>query len=74
MAGYQHYDYKQSVIGPIFFGDQLMPGTLEYKIRSIVQEHLKMGILDVRYMKNRERLSDFWFNENRKYDQWDGNQ
>ena len=32
MAKHQHYDYKQSVIEPIFLEDQLVPGTLEYAI------------------------------------------
>ena len=49
MANHRHYDYKQSVIGPIFLEDQLSPGTLEYAIHYIVEERLDMSIFDARY-------------------------
>ena len=49
MAKHQHYDYKQSVIEPIFLEDQLVPGTLEYAIHYIVEERLDMSIFDARY-------------------------
>lgn len=49
MANHKHYDYKQSVIEPIFLEDQLVPGTLEYAIHYIVEERLDMGIFDSRY-------------------------
>jgi transposase len=49
MAKHQHYDYKQSVIEPIFLEDQLVPGTLEYAIHYIVEERLDMGVFDARY-------------------------
>jgi transposase/cytochrome c556 len=49
MAKHQHYDYKQSVIEPIFLEDQLVPGTLEYAIHYIVEERLDMSVFDARY-------------------------
>ena len=49
MAKHQLYDYKQSVIGPIFLEDQLLPGTLEYAIHYIVEERLDMGVFNARY-------------------------
>lgn len=49
MANHRHYDYKQSVIGPIFLEDQLTLGTLEYAIHYIVEERLDMSIFDARY-------------------------
>ncbi len=49
MAKHQHYDYKQSVIEPIFLEDQLLPGTLEYAIHYIVEERLDMSVFDARY-------------------------
>ncbi len=49
MAKQQHYDYKQSVIEPIFLEDQLVPGTLEYAIHYIAEERLNMSVFDVRY-------------------------
>jgi transposase len=49
MAKHQHYDYKQSVIEPIFLEDQLLPGTLEYAIHYIVEERLNMSVFNARY-------------------------
>ena len=49
MAKHQYYDYNQSVLGPIFLEDQLVPGTLEYAIHYIIEERLNMGIFDKRY-------------------------
>ena len=49
MAKHQHYDYKQSVLEPIFLEDQLLPGTLEYAIHYIVEERLDMSVFDARY-------------------------
>ncbi len=49
MAKHQHYDYKQSVIEPIFLEDQLVPGTLEHAIHYIVEERLDMSVFDARY-------------------------
>jgi transposase len=49
MAKHQHYDYKQSVIEPIFLEDQLVPGTLEYAIHYIVEVRLDMSVFDARY-------------------------
>ena len=49
MAKHQHYDYKQSIIEPIFLEDQLVPGTLEYAIHYIVEERLNMSVFDARY-------------------------
>ena len=49
MAKHKPYDYSQSVIGPIFLEDQLLPGTLEYAIHYIVEERLNMSVFDARY-------------------------
>ena len=52
MANHRHYDYKQSIIEPIFLEDQLTPGTLEYAIHYIVEERLDMSIFDARYQND----------------------
>ena len=53
MAKHQHYDYNQAVIAPIFLGDQLVPGTLEYAIHYIVEERLNMSVFDKRYKNDK---------------------
>ncbi len=52
MANHQRYDYRQSVIAPIFLEDQLSPGSLEYAIHYIVEERLDMSIFDARYQND----------------------
>jgi len=53
MAKHQHYDFKQSFIGPIFLEDQLLPGTLEYAIHYIVEERLDMDVFNARYKNDK---------------------
>jgi transposase len=49
MARYKPYDYDQLMMVPISLEDQLMPGTLEYAIHHVVEEHLDLSIFDERY-------------------------
>ena len=37
MARYKRYDYKQSLMIPVSLEDQLMPGTLEFAIHTLVK-------------------------------------
>jgi transposase len=49
MAKYKHYDYSQNVLIPVSLEDQLMPGTLEFAIHTLVEERLDTSIFDERY-------------------------
>ena len=40
MAKYRRYDYSQSMLIPVFFEEQLMPGTLEFAIHTLVQTRM----------------------------------
>ena len=53
MARYKDYDINQSKFIPIVFSDQITPGTFEYTINVLVDEHLDMSVFDARY-KNDE--------------------
>jgi transposase len=53
MAKYKHYDYSQNVLIPISLEEQLMPGTLEFAIHTLVDTRMDMSIFDDRY-KNDE--------------------
>jgi len=53
MAKYKHYDYSQSVLLPVSLEEQLMPGTLEFAIHTLVETRMDMSIFDERY-KNDE--------------------
>ena len=49
MAKYKSCDYSQSVLVPVCLGEQLMPGTLEFAIHTLVQSRIDTSIFDHRY-------------------------
>src|SRR5512139_2416030 len=49
MAKYKSYDYSQSVLLPVSFDEQLMPGTLEFAIHTLVETRIDRCIFDNRY-------------------------
>ena len=53
MARYKPYDVKQITLVPISFQDQILPGSFEYALNEIVDQHIDMTPFDARY-KNDE--------------------
>jgi transposase len=53
MARYKGYDYTQTVMIPVAFENQLLPGTLEFAIQALVERHIDTSIFSSRY-KNEE--------------------
>jgi hypothetical protein len=49
MARYKTYDYRQRVLLPVSLEDQLMPGTLEFAIHTLVEKRLDMTIFQGTY-------------------------
>jgi transposase len=49
MAKYKHYDYSQNVLIPVCLEDQIIPGTLEFAIHTLVEERIDSSIFDKRY-------------------------
>ena len=49
MAKYKSYDYSQRVMIPISLDDQLVPGTLEFAIHTLVETRMDTSIFDVHY-------------------------
>ncbi len=49
MARYKTYDYRQRVLLPVSLEDQLMPGTLEFAIHTLVEKRLDMSVFDGNY-------------------------
>lgn len=49
MAKYKTYDYRQRVFLPVSLEDQLMPGTLEFAIHTLVEKRLDMTIFEGKY-------------------------
>ncbi len=53
MAKYKRYDYAQKIFISVFLEDQLMPGTLEFVIHTLIENRMDMSIFNDRY-KNDE--------------------
>jgi transposase len=49
MAKYKQYDYSQDVLIPVSLKDQLIPGTLEFAIHTLVESRMDTSIFDDRY-------------------------
>jgi transposase len=49
MAKYKHYDYAQTVMIPVSLQDQLLPGTLEFAIHTLVETRMDMSRFEKRY-------------------------
>ena len=53
MAKYKSYNYSQTVMLPVSLDDQLMPGTIEFAIHTLVEDRMDLSRFDERY-KNDE--------------------
>lgn len=53
MARYKHYDYAQTKMLPISFDRQILPGTFEYTLSELIDEHVDLSVFEARY-KNDE--------------------
>src|SRR5665648_678117 len=49
MAKFKTYDYRQRVLLPVSLEEQLMPGTLEFAIHTLVEKRLDMSIFEGKY-------------------------
>ena len=49
MARYKRYDYKQSVLIPVRLDEQLMVGTLEHAIHTLVETRMDLSVFEQRY-------------------------
>ena len=47
MAKYKRYDYSQSVLVPVSLEEQLMPGTLEFAIHSLIETRMDLSVFDL---------------------------
>jgi len=49
MAKYKRYDYSQSVLIPVSLEKQLMPGTLEFAIHTLIETRMDLSVFDSKY-------------------------
>jgi len=49
MARYKNCDREQSIMIPVIYSEQLMPGTLEFAIDDIVDNYIDTSVFNIRY-------------------------
>ena len=49
MANYKKYAYSQRLFLPVSLEEQLMPGTLEFAIHTLIENRLDMSVFDEKY-------------------------
>jgi transposase len=49
MAKYKPYDYGQGMMIPVSLEEQLVPGTLEFAIQTLVEDRMDMAVFEDRY-------------------------
>jgi transposase len=59
MAKYKRYDYSQKVFIPVSLEDQLMPGTLEFAIHTLVGTRMDMSVFDINYKNDKTGRSAY---------------
>ena len=52
MAKYKRYDYKQSLMIPVSLEEQLVPGTLEFAIHTLLERRMDMSVFDDNYQND----------------------
>lgn len=52
MARYKSYDVKQITLVPVSFQDQILPGSFEYALNEIVDQHIDMTPFEARYQND----------------------
>ncbi len=53
MARYKPYELKQDKMIPLWYADQVLPGSFEYALNEIVEEHLDLSVFEKRYRNDR---------------------
>jgi hypothetical protein len=52
MARYKPYDVNQVTLIPVSFPDQILPGSFEYALNEIVDEHIYLRPFEARYQND----------------------
>jgi hypothetical protein len=51
MARYKPHDVNQVTLVPVSFPDQILPGSFEYALNKIVDEHIDLRPFEARYQR-----------------------
>jgi len=56
MANYKQQTYKQMVMLPVSLEDQIVPGTLEFAIHTLVEDRMDLSQFDKKYQNDETGL------------------
>jgi transposase/IS5 family transposase len=59
MAKYKRYDYSQRVLIPVCLEQQLMPGTLEFAIHTLIETRMDLSVFDSKYNNDKTGCSAY---------------
>ena len=59
MARYKPYDVNQVTLIPVSFPDQILPGSFEYALNEIVDEHIDLRSFEARYQNDETGVFSF---------------
>ena len=59
MAKYKRYDYSQRVMIPVSLEQQLMPGTLEFAIHTLIETRMDLSVFDSKYSNDQTGRSAY---------------
>jgi transposase len=49
MPRYKHYDYSQKKLLAVSFEQQILPGTFEYTLHQMIEEHIDLSVFEAQY-------------------------
>jgi transposase len=49
MPRYKHYDYGQKKLLAVSFEQQILPGSFEYTLHQMIEEHIDLSVFDAQY-------------------------
>ena len=49
MARYKHYDYGQTKLLAVSFERQILPGSFEYTLSKVIDEHIDLSVFEAQY-------------------------
>lgn len=59
MAKFKRYDYSQKVLIPVSLEEQLVPGTLEFAIHTLIDKRLDMSVFEDKYKNDQTGRSAY---------------
>jgi hypothetical protein len=59
LAKYKHYSFDQQILIPVNLHKQVMPGTIEYTLNTLIDEKIDLSIFNDRYKNDKDGESAY---------------